>query len=107
MTGIFRCDPGCQAVTVIGTTHSVFATIAALAMIFGMFAIGPRMHNDSRWRGYVSYTLATVVVTMVVSALFAADVFEEWHGALQRISMGLGLVWAEVMAFRLLRLSSA
>ena len=105
MTGIFRCDPGCEDVTIIGKTHSAFAIIAALAMTLALLAIAPRLWGDDRWRSYVAYTMWTAVITLLVSAVYGFDVFESWEGALQRIAMALPLIWVEVMSIRLLRLS--
>lgn len=105
MTGIFRCDPGCEDITTVGTTHSIFATIAAIPMIFGALAISPRLKRDNRWHDYAAYSLITVVVAVASSILFVLDVFEPWVGVLQRISMGVMLLWIEVMSIKLLRLS--
>ena len=109
MTGIFPCDPGCADVTFVGNMHSVFATIAGFAMLLAPIAISPRLRNDYRWQGYLVYSLATVVVAGIISAVFGLMIFEAWtralEGALQRISMGLLLLWIDVMAIRLLRLS--
>ena len=105
MTGIFRCDPGCVDVTTVGITHSVFAVIAAFAMLLAPLAISPRLKRDNRWKSYLAYSVATVVVALLVSAVYGFNVFEPWKGALQRISMGVPLIWVEVMAVKLLRLS--
>jgi len=105
MTGIFRCDPGCVDVTMVGTTHSVFAVIAAFAMLLAPLAISPRLKRDNRWESYLAYSVTTMVVALLVTAVYGFNVFESWNGALQRISMGIPLIWVEVMALKLLRLS--
>lgn len=105
MTGIFPCDPGCVDVSMVGITHSIFAMIAALAMILAPLSIFQRLKKDSRWQGYLVYSLVTVVVALALSAVYGFNVFEPWKGALQRVSMGVPLLWVEVMAIRLLRLS--
>ncbi len=104
MTGIFRCDPGCVDVTMVGTTHSVFAVIAAFAMLLAPLAISPRLKRDERWKSYLAYSVATAVIALLVTAVYGFNVFESWEGALQRISMGIPLIWVEVMALKLLRL---
>ena len=105
MTGIFRCDPGCVDVTMVGTTHSVFAVIAAFAMLLAPLAISPRLKRDERWKSYLAYSVATTVIALLVSAVYGFNVFESWEGALQRISMGIPLIWVEVIAIKLLLLS--
>ncbi len=105
MTGIFPCDPGCADVTFVGNMHSAFATIAGVGMFLAPIALYPRLRSDQRWQGYLVYSLATVVLAGIISAVFGLKIFEEWTGALQRISMSLLLLWMEVIAIRLLRLS--
>lgn len=105
MTGIFPCDPGCVDVSIVGITHSVFAMIAAFAMTLAPLVIIPRLKRDARWQSYLAYSLVTVVVALALSAVYGLNIFEQWNGALQRISMGVPLIWMEVMAIRLLRLS--
>ena len=105
MTGIFPCDPGCADVSMVGITHSVFAMVAAFAMILAPLAIFPRLKGDNRWQSHLAYSLVTVVVALTLSAVYGLNVFEQWKGALQRISMSVPLLWIEIMAIRLLRLS--
>ena len=105
ITGIFPCDPGCVDVSMVGITHSVFAIISAFAMILAPLALSPRLKRDRLWQGYLAYSLATVIVAGLISAVYGFTVFEQWTGALQRFSMGVLLLWIEVMAIRLLRLS--
>ena len=105
MTGIFPCDPGCVDVSMVGITHRVFAKIATFTMILAPLPISQRLKKDSRWQGYLAYTLVTVVVALALSAVYGFNIFEPWKGALQRIAMGVPLIWIEVMAIKLLRLS--
>jgi len=102
-SGIFPCDQGCVDVTIISKIHSISATIAAFAMIFAAFAISYRVRNDHLWEDYHLYSLLTGVVTAIVASAYM--VFEPWLGVFQRLSMGVSLLWIEVMAIQLLRLS--
>ena len=105
MTGIFPRDPVWGDVSMVGITHSVFTIISAVAMILALLALSPRLNRDSLWRGYQYYSLATAIVAGVISAVYGFKVLEQWIGALQRVLMGVLLLWVEVMAIRLLRLS--
>jgi len=106
MTGIFPCDPGCVDVSFVGVMHSLFAMMAAFTMMFAPLALSQRLRKDSRWQGYLTYSLVTVVMAAVFSSMYGFNVFEEWKGVLQRVSMGVPLLWMEVMAIKLLRLST-
>ena len=44
-------------------------------------------------------------MAMVVSVLYASNVFESWKGVVQRMAMAVPLIWVEVMAIKLLRVS--
>lgn len=101
MTAVFPCDPGCVDVSVTGRTHSVVATIAAFALLLGNLFLAPALWRDDRWRGYARYTFASAMVALAVSALYGLSLIDGWDGALQRTSMGVSLVWVEVMAVRL------
>ncbi len=104
MTGIFRCDPGCIDTSIIGVTHSIFATIAALSMILAPLTLSPRLKRDTRWKSYLDYTLATAFLSAAISLTYGLNLFESWKGTLQRISMAVPLIWIEFMAVKLLRL---
>jgi hypothetical protein len=41
----------------------------------------------------------------IIGALHSADIFESYTGLLQRVSMGLPLVWMEVVSIKLFRLA--
>ncbi len=102
MTGIFPCDPGCVDVTISGLFHSIFATIAAFSMILAPLFLLPRLKKDRRWQGYVNYSIVSLIAATLVSAMYGSMAFEQWTGVLQRISMGIMLLWVEIMAIRLL-----
>lgn len=105
MTGIFPRDPAYVTVSMVGVTHSVFTIISAFAMILVPLALSPRLKSDSLWQGYQYYSLTSAIVAGVISVVYGFRAFEQWTGALQRVLMGVLLLWVEVMAIRLLRLS--
>jgi hypothetical membrane protein len=105
LLGLFPCDPGCANESFVGITHEVFAIMHAFTMIFAPLAIAQRLKKDNRWQGYLYYSLATGVLGAVLASLYGFNVFEPWKGALQRVLMGVPLLWVEVMAIKLLRLS--
>jgi len=102
--GFFPCDTG-DDMTFSGRTHNALAIAATVTMILSLLSFSPRLRVDERWRNYFTYTMCTVLVTLVFAALYAFHVFESWEGALQRISMAVPLIWIEVMSIKLLRLS--
>jgi len=104
MVGFFPCDPDCVTASLTGALHDAFATIPAFAMILAPIVISHSLRNDSRWQGYWSYSMATGILAAMISLLLWFTFLEAWKGVIQRIGMGVPLLWMEVMAVRLLRL---
>jgi hypothetical membrane protein len=105
MTGIFQCDPGCVDVTWVGFTHSIFATAAAISFSIAPIFIAVRQWSDSRWKTYSLFSWIIAIITLLLSILYSLDIFESYIGLLQRVSMGLPLVWMEIISIRILRVS--
>jgi hypothetical membrane protein len=104
--GFFPCDPGCVNVTPTGIGHVVTTMIHAITMPFGILAISLHLKKDSHWHSYWRFSLAIVVSTIFLSPLPMLQFFDPWAGLLQRLGMALPLLWIEVMAIRLWRLSN-
>ncbi len=104
LTAIFPTDPGGADNTTTGVLHSIFATIAAIAMVAALPSMLFRLHKDDRWRHYSSFTLAVAGLALLISALFGFSLISGWNGVLQRVSMALPFIWVMVMSIRLLRL---
>ncbi|MFX1309350.1 MAG: DUF998 domain-containing protein [Promethearchaeota archaeon] len=105
LTGVFRCDPGCVDITIVGVTHSIFATIAAILMMISPIALTPRIYKDPVWSRYIWFFWVISIMTSIFSLFYTLPSFEAYNGILQKISMGIPLFWIEVMAVRLFRLS--
>jgi len=105
MTGIFQCDPGCIDVTWVGVTHSILATIAAVSFAIAPIFIAMRQWSDSKWRRYTAFSWIIATITLLLSMLYSLDIFELQIGLLQRVSMGLPLIWMEITSIKLLRIS--
>jgi len=85
----------------VGWTSSIAITLAPLV-------IAQRLKNDRQWKSYRVYCLATGLVTAVLSVIFAFIGFigdEGYMGAIQRITAAPSLLWIEIMAIKLFRLS--
>jgi len=104
--GFFPCDPGCVNVSFTGIMHVVSARILWIGMVIAQFAIAQPFRNDPKWERYWGYTLATGLVTLIIGIMLGFVVIEGWTGALQRVFNGVRLLWIEIIAIRLLRLSS-
>ena len=103
-TGLFPCDPSCVNVTFTGKMHVVSARIAWIGMILALLFIAQRFKKDRQWRSYRLYTVATALVTLILALMLLFIRIDGWMGALQRVFLGVRLLWIEVVAIKLLRL---
>ena len=103
--GLFHVDPNSVDVSLMSMLHVSGAMIVGLGFSIAPFAIARRSRKDYRWASYRPYSLATGILTAILGLIFIFVRMEDWMGALQRMSVGIPLLWIEVMAIRLLRLS--
>ena len=103
--GLFQVDPNSVNVSFTGMMHGLGAMAIGLGFSIAPFAIARRSKKDRRWESYRIYSLATGVVTVIIGLVFIFGGIEGWMGALQRIVIGVPLLWIEFMAIQLLRLS--
>jgi hypothetical protein len=80
-------------------------TVRVMSVLFpiacGFVAKG--MRNNSLWRGMRTYTLVTAGVSSVLIPVGAVAVFTDasWLGAFERLMLGNGLLWMEVIGIQL------
>ena len=102
----FPCDLGCVPVSFSGVMHAWISMIMmGIGIILAPFFIAQRFKNDPRWNNYRLFTLATGVLLVVFGVMFGFIMIKGWTGAIQRIEAGMSLLWVEIMAIKLLRLS--
>jgi hypothetical membrane protein len=99
------CDQlqSCNSVTllhiVLGLTG--FAYLAGAALI-----LSRRLKADDQWRSYRSYSLVSGLLMIVfLVAFIAASALQYYPGLIQRLLAGTFLLWIEVMAIKLFRIS--
>ncbi len=109
----FHCNLGC--VNVIkepdfrGQIHMLFAFFTGLSFSFSplLFYFGQK--KDPRWEKYSAVTLAAAILANIPGIIFWITMFTtrlpEWEGIIQRLGLLFPLIWVEVMAIQLLRLS--
>lgn len=106
---VLPCDAGCEFQSLTGTLHNVTGLAGFLAAIVGMFVISRRLGQDLHWRSYQRYTLVSAAAALISLLLWigvakAAGVGSV-NGVLQRLFIGVWLLWIEVTAIKLFWLS--
>jgi len=104
--GAFRTDPAGATHTIEGTIHSVTATTVFWLFPIAILLLAPSLRNDPHWEDIFAYT---VVASILALALMIGQVCLpaqlSWFGLYERILVTNTVIWVEVIAVRLLRLS--
>ena len=101
----FPCDPDCINTSLIGIIHGYLANFAQFSLIFSPLFLYQIFKNDSRWNNYWILSLIIFIFSLIFALIYKINIFEENIGLLQRISFGLPLIWIEIIALKLYRLS--
>ena len=113
LSAVFPCDQGCplpgQGASTAQSIHWTLFTVGAFSLVLGPLFIGKMLENDSRWKNYREYTLATSIVLLVLFVVFFAGVIfsnflAPWRGTVESVPFIPFYIWTEVIAVRLLRL---
>ena len=112
-SAIFHCNQGCtnvlQQPTLPGRVHIVTSLLSGFCLGIAPFAIFVRQRGDQHWKGLRWFTLAMGVLANVPGLTlwisFLTTRIREWEGVIQRLGIIFPLLWVEVLAIHLLRLS--
>ncbi len=89
--------------------HYLTGLISFLALCVGILLTSRRLKGDPNWQSYRGYSLITGVAALVsllawIGVSKAAGI-DAVNGVLQRVFIGIVLLWTEVVAIRLFRIS--
>ena len=106
LIGAFRTDPVGAPHTIEGTIHSVTATTVFCLFPIAILSLAPSLRNDPNWKDIFVYTVVTSVfaLALMIGRLGLPGQLS-WSGLYERILVANTVIWVEVMAVRLLRLS--
>ncbi|QIN83602.1 DUF998 domain-containing protein [Rubrobacter tropicus] len=79
-----------------GFVHDAAFVVFALALLLSLLFLWRRMQGGARWRGHARFTLVTALVCAACLVL---------PGVAYYVFLAAALLWIELTAFRLLRLS--
>ena len=77
------------------------------AVIFAPFALSQQFKKSKLWQGYRIYSIVTGVITAILVPVYVSEALKLWNGAIQRVMLGILLLWMEVISVKLLRISQA
>ena len=101
----FRMDaPGAQR-TIAGIIHTVASYGLGLLFPIAILLLTPSLKSTPNWRNIFVYTLVAGVfaLALIIGAFFTDQT--GWFGLYERIIVANAIIWVEVVAIHLLRLS--
>jgi len=100
----FHMDrPG--ATTIDGTIHTIASYGLGLLFPIAILSLAPSLKSTPNWRNIFVYTLVAGVLAfgLIIGAFFTEQT--GWFGLYERIIVANAIIWVEVVAVHLLRLS--
>jgi hypothetical protein len=106
LIGAFPTDPIGNQNTIGGTIHDATAKVIFIIFPIASLLIAFSLRKDSRWGGLFIHTVATsgLALALVLGWLWLTEDLG-WFGLYERILVANTIIWVEIMAIRLLRLS--
>lgn len=102
LVGFFPCDAGCIDVTATGRLHSITSTppsiFMPLAAIFAASVFTSAPGWGKKW-GYASFILG--ILSMSAGPIMFLPSAINYMGLIQRIGIGLSLIWMFVVALKI------
>jgi len=108
LLAVFPTDVGTTETTLHGQLHLGIAFLAFLGAAVGVVLLAGRFREEDRLRGFASpaYTLAVLTLVAFVVFLLATPIpfaAKHLYGLLERVFIGLVLLWILVVSLVLLR----
>ncbi len=105
IVGIFPTDTPGVAQTLHALIHKGTSVTIALLFPLACLAVAPALKGDTRWKGIFVYTIVTGTLTLILLILGTVMRANKlWSGLYERVLLLNGLIWIELVSFRLLHL---
>jgi hypothetical protein len=106
MIGAFHTDHAVGPQTSDGIIHGLTAKFIFWVFSASVLLIAPTLRKDPRWKPLFVYSIVTAVLSIgfMINSIWMPPDFA-WFGLFERILVGVEIVWVEIMAIWLLRLS--
>ncbi|MGB6874090.1 MAG: DUF998 domain-containing protein [Dehalococcoidia bacterium] len=101
----FRMDaPGAQR-TIEGIIHTIASYGLGLLFPIAILSLAPSLKSTPNWKNIFVYTLVAgiLALALIIGAFFTEQT--GWFGLYERIIVANAIIWVEVVAVHLLRLS--
>jgi hypothetical protein len=101
----FHMDARGTPRTTDGIIHSIASYSLGLLFPIAILSLAPSLKSTTNWKNIFVYTLGAGILAfaLIMGALFAEQ--RGWFGLYERIIIANAIIWVEVVAVHLLRLS--
>jgi len=106
MIGAFHTDPAIGPSTVDGTIHGLATKFVFLIFAIAILLVAPTLHGEPYWKSLYIYSIVTAIIAigLMLNSIWMPPDFS-WFGLFERILVADEIIWVEIMAIGLLRLS--
>lgn len=107
LMGAFKPDPAVSQCTIEGTVHSITCITIFCIFPIASLLIGLSLRKDPYWKKFYRHTIATgsLTVVLMIGRIIWLPSELSWFGLFERILVANIIIWIEIMAIHLLRLS--
>ena len=103
--GAFHTNAAGTVSTMHGTIHGFVSKAVCVIFPLALWLISSSIKHDPRWRHLFHYTIVTVILGFILLIVVYLAYHTTWFGLLERLLVWNMLIWVEVTAIQLLRLS--
>lgn len=102
LVGFFPCDAGCVDVTQTGKLHSITSTVPSIALPLAAMLLAIVLSNrwGKKW-GHISFWLGTS--SMATGPMMFIPSAYSYLGLVQRVGIGLSLLWIFLISTKVLQ----
>jgi hypothetical protein len=106
LIGAFRTDPVGAPDTTEGIIHMIAATIVFWLFPLACLLMATSLRKDPYWQNIFRYTVVTGILALALAIMVGIlEDTSSWFGLAERILVVNIIIWVEVTAIKLLRLS--
>ena len=103
--GVFHTNVVGTMPTIANTIHGIASKIVCVIFPFAALFISSSIKHDRRWQHLFRYTMLTVTLGFLLIVVVYLAYHSKWFGLLEWLLVWNMLIWVEVTAIQLLRLS--
>jgi hypothetical protein len=105
LLGAFPTDPVGVSSTIQGTIHTVASALVFIVFPIASLLIAVSLRRDQYWKGLFGHTIfsSALAAALIIGRIWLGEL--SWFGLYERILVANTVIWVEIMAIKLLRLS--